>query len=249
MNPWLPWTLLLSGVCVWFGRRLPVSFRLAPVVLGLCGVPGALFLAYYTHWFDTSPWYCEYRSWPGIELSAALMGVPTGWVCHRVARPWLWVAASVLLAALVVAPHLKPFLVPLDTARLVDRWQDGVCLQSTASTCGPSCAATLLRGAGLEASERDLALECHTYGGGTEIWYVARALRRRGLTVQFRFCPELPYPSVAGVRLGQAGHFITVLERQGDRYRIGDPLRGAQWMDMSELTHRYQLTGFYLVQM
>ena len=59
-----------------------------------------------------------------------------------------------------------------------------------------------------------------------------------------------PIPSIAGVRLpasGNTGHFITVLDRTGDSYVIGDPLEGKIVRSQSELRDAYEFTGFFLL--
>ena len=43
------------------------------------------------------------------------------------------------------------------------------------------------------------------------------------------------------------GHFIALLARNGDRFRVGDPLIGPEELSKDELLARYQFTGFYLV--
>ena len=101
-------------------------------------------------------------------------------------------------------------------------------------------------------SERTLAQEAFTTSGGTENWYLARALRRRGFPVEYvimdRPVTRLPYPSVAGVRLpGGAGHFIAVLEETGDAYVIGEPMRGKLTVPKSRLAGAYDFTGFFMV--
>jgi hypothetical protein len=73
------------------------------------------------------------------------------------------------------------------------------------------------------------------------------------MQVQFSFYSNFngdwPVPSIAGVRLpasGNTGHFITVLERTGDRYVIGDPLEGRIVRTQSELRDAYEFTGFFM---
>ena len=60
------------------------------------------------------------------------------------------------------------------------------------------------------------------------------------------FDPEIPFPAVAGVRLGAEGHFIAVLSREGERFQIGDPLEGPELLSRGELLERYEFTGFYM---
>ena len=131
---------------------------------------------------------------------------------------------------------------------------DGVCLQSSESSCGPASAATLLRLAGVMASEQDIARESFTTRRGTENWYLIRTMRRLGLQVDYRIqtadVNALPYPAIVGVRMNGVigpGHFIVVLGKSGDKYIMGDPMRGREEVEPKELLHRYYFTGFSMV--
>ncbi|MFK5922022.1 MAG: cysteine peptidase family C39 domain-containing protein [Verrucomicrobiota bacterium] len=125
-----------------------------------------------------------------------------------------------------------------------------VCLQSTSSTCGAASGATILKALGVEVTESQLAAEAHSYMGGTEAWYLARALRKRGVTVRFRhgegLDAEVNFPAIAGVRLGKVGHFIAILGKEGELFQIGDPLRGEESLAAEDLLKRYGFTGFYM---
>jgi ABC-type bacteriocin/lantibiotic exporter with double-glycine peptidase domain len=161
------------------------------------------------------------------------------------------VAPSVLFV-LVLVPFVKPLLDPLDTRLLKDRYQGEVCLQSTFSTCGPASAATLLRSFGIVASERELAYDSFTSRGGTEIWYLARALRKRGVGTSVVIRPrpdsDIPSPAIAGVVLpGNAGHFIAILGSDAQHVTIADPLKGELVIDKSQIQNYYRFTGFFLV--
>ena len=57
-------------------------------------------------------------------------------------------------------------------------WQDGVCLQTTFSTCSPAAAATLLSYHGVSASEAQLAELCLTTERGTHLTGLYRGLAR-----------------------------------------------------------------------
>jgi hypothetical protein len=219
-----------------------------------CAVPAVLFATYYLHWFDDAVWFYRFRSLPWTELSAAgaglLAGLVYAWLAVR-GRSWRIAVPALLLAGLFV-PYMKAVVAPLDTAGLIDHCRDGVCLQSTASTCGPASAASILRLFNIEESEKTLAQEAYTSSGGTENWYLARALRRRGFSVDYAVLEQpvakLPYPSVAGVRLpGGAGHFIAILAETGDAYVIGEPMTGRLTVPKSRLGKAYDFTGFFMV--
>jgi hypothetical protein len=237
--------------------RGAVTFRarLLWAVAGIvCAAPAILFATYYLHWFDDALWFYRFRSAPWTELTAAGAGLLAGllyaWLA-AIGRTWR-IAVPLLLAAGLFVPYMKAVVAPLDTAMLHDRCTDGVCLQSTASTCGPASAASILRLFNIEESERTLAREAYTSSGGTENWYLARALRRRGFPVDYEIMEQpvtrLPYPAVAGVRLpGGAGHFVAILGESGDAYVIGEPMRGRMSVPKARLRDAYDFTGFFMV--
>jgi hypothetical protein len=229
------------------------------VVLSLCCMPAVVYAGYYLHVVDEPVLLYRLRALSGSELLAGMIGLPMGWLAVRLGRsPVRAVRLSTLGLAiapmLLVIPYAKPLTTPLDTELLHERWVDGICQQTTSSTCGPSSAATLLHALGLPGNEADLAQEAHTSASGTEIWYLARALRARGVDVSFfRTTPNpeaLPYPAIAGTRIGGpggVGHFITVLGREGDQYVLGDPAAGRVLLSPSEIGTKRYFTGFFLL--
>jgi len=125
-------------------------------------------------------------------------------------------------------------------------------MQSTFSTCGPSSAATILKAFGQTASEKELASECLTSRGGTEIWYIARAFRRRGFRTQVQVQTAASMspvsPAIAGVVLpGGAGHFIAILSQTPTEITIADPMKGKLIVKRAELNNYYHFTGFFLI--
>ena len=226
-------------------------------------LPAFLYAVYYVHILDGAAWFFALRAASSSELLATLAGLIFGMVPALLSKvPFvrgstllkvvIGPIAAACLAALLVVPYLKPVIVPLTTP-LANHWRDGVCIQTTPSTCGPSSTATLIHLFGKDATERELAIECNTCGSGTENWYLARALRRRGFSAGYLLTgpqpDSLPYPSVCGTQLGKggAGHFIAILGREGDRYVIGDPISGRQALTIEEIKQQFYLTGFFLV--
>jgi len=264
LNPMMWPTAVCAAVLLVVGAawQRRSGTRLAAIgafALGLVlAVPALLYALYYLHLFDDAAWFYDLRAARGTELLAGGIGFPTGYLAAASARGsrrgrLVQSGAIAVTAAVLLVPYSKPLLMPLDLGNVQDRWRDGVCLQSTSATCGPACAATLLRHAGIEATEGQMAKECFSYARGTENWYMARALRRRGLRVAFaadRAEPEeLRYPAIAGVRLGRngPGHFVTVLGREGDGYVVGDPLRGRVRVALEDRSGPYFFTGFFMV--
>ncbi len=230
-----------AGKC---SRRNRGIFALAACVIA---IPGASFAIYYAHVLPETDWYYQFRSIWGTELLIAWLGIAGGVIATLLPRALLVVP---LLGVVVfsAAPVIKPFISPIPKDAWQDKWDAGVCLQSTPSTCGAASTATILNHFGVEVTESEIAAEAYSYGGGTEAWHLARAARKRGFDVDFKFTPGLPQddglPAVVGVRLGSIGHFIPIIGRDGDRYRVGDPLHGQEWLTRDELLERYDLTGF-----
>ncbi len=253
VNPWLGPTLLLSALLFPLGLRWGRASSLSPVKLilmaGLAALPALLIAAQYLHVLDSS-WYYAFRAYPGTELLAVPEGLSAGPVQGRWRMGRSSVSMLILLALLVGMPHAKPLLYPLNDSLLQERWQDAVCLQSSPSTCGPACAATLLRSLGKAGDEATLARECFSSGRGTENWYLTRALRKRGLRVRYLDLTDisggLPSPAIAGVRLeGGFGHYVTVLGKTPEGYLLGDPLEGSVILPQTTLTG-YGFTGFFM---
>ncbi len=212
-------------------------------------IPGASFAGYYAHVLPEPSWYYEFRSWRGTECLLVVLGVAGGLVASLLPRVLL-IVPLFGAAAFAIAPILKPFVRPIPDGALKDKWNSGVCLQSTPSTCGAASVATILRSYGVTVTESQLAREAHSYAGGTEAWYLARAVRERGCGARFHFSsgfdPEIPFPAVAGVRLDGVGHFIPILSRDGVQFQVGDPLNGRETLSRDTLLERYAFTGFYM---
>jgi hypothetical protein len=222
-------------------------------------LPGILFAVYYTKLLGDPLWLYEFRSARGSELSAGGAGLVAGLLHGRfsaherfrkIAGQWFF--PIILLLGLLV-PYLKPILRPPHWDQFQDQWSEDVCLQTSETSCGPACAATLLRQLGKPATEKEIAKAAFTSRNGTENWFLARTLRARGCQVQFtsvtNTTQDWPFPAIAGVRLpgsGNTGHFIAILGRVGDKYIVGDPLIGKLVQTQSELRSDYEFTGFFM---
>lgn len=231
------------------GTRLKAyRWYLLPLLL-----PALVYAAYYLKVFSEPIWLYQLRSIPGSELLAALAGVPAGAFYAALAHSGRRIL-PIALCALVFAPYIKFWLLPLNQSVLKETWEGGVCLQSTPSTCGPASAATLLRAMRIPITERELALESYSTASGTENWYLAQALKRRGVDVTYLSTAPNPkklvYPAIAGTKLGGpqgAGHFILVLDRVYEGYLIADPISGRATLTFPEVQQgRYYFTGFFM---
>jgi len=235
-------------------KRTRVYFIIFAV---LCAMPGVCFAAYYTKLLGEPVWLYKFRAVSGTEMAAAGMGLLAGFIHHaRLKHPALHrqlrsSTVPALFAIALLVPYVKPVVRPLRMDQAAERWENGVCLQSTPSTCGPASAATILRTLGEQTTEFELAKDSFTYAGGTENWYLARAIRKRGHPVEFAKLDQLtdvfPTSAIAGVKLDQGtGHFIAVLSREGDTYTAHDPLAGKFTATLPELRQNYRFTGFFL---
>jgi len=256
-NPLLFPTLILGAIAfavsAIMGRR--VRRRLLFVVFATAlSIPGLLFVLYYTHLFDKAVWFYNFRSAHLTELTAAGLGFLPGLI-YAWSEPETFLEKAVLpllLFFMLFVPFCKPILDSLDVNKLHDSCDGEVCLQSTFSTCGPASAATLMRHFGGNGSEREFAEAAFTSRGGTEIWYLARALRARNIDATFLVQSPgdrtLPSPSIAGVVLdGGSGHFIVILDNSPAQITIADPLKGKLVIPKSELMRQYHFTGLFLV--
>ena len=231
-------------------KDTPAKKRILLVLFSIvAAIPGASFAAYYAHILPEPSWYYQFRSITGTELLIVFLGVAGGLVATLLPR-WLLVLPLLGVAAFSIAPIIKPFIGPISAGTLQDEWDGDVCLQSTPSTCGAASTATILKQLGFEVTESELVAEAHSYAGGTEAWYLARAARSRGFDVDFvftdGFTPENGLPAVVGVLLGSVGHFVPILGQEGDRFIVGDPLRGRELLSRDELHERYDFTGFHM---
>lgn len=255
-------TLLAGAAFYWLGHRAADRAESAPArrrwlaLFALLSLPGLSFFLYYLHLVEEPAWYVEFRSMPGVETLSALLGLPFGFLELRgpIDPRWRFVIGRRTMLRLsllaVFIPFAKPVLLPLRGSQLTDAWRDGVCIQSTAATCGPCSLATVLRTLGARAEERELAREAFSGKTGTENWYLIRAARRRGLEVRTRRVArlgEIRPPAIVGVKLeGGAGHFITYLGDEGRRRVIGDPLSGRFLLTDEVFRGLYELSGMVL---
>lgn len=245
------------GLAKRMGVKKRVLLTLAALVLAL---PGASLAAYYAHLVEVPAWYYEFRSWLGIEVCLIFVGIAGGLVASlmgRISR----MLPLLMVVLFVTVPFVKPFLGPFHDGALRDQWHGVVCQQSTYSTCGAAATASLLRHHGIIVTEAVIAEEAHSYTSGTEVWYLARAIRRRGLQAEFNVAKGEPLflaapgrsggkwenagVAIVGVRFGHTGHFIALLgEDEEGKLVVGDPLRGREVLSRKELRQRYVFTGF-----
>lgn len=222
------------------------------LIFSVISIPSLLVSIYYLHILPEKEWFYAMRAFPGSEFLVIFLGCAAGCLAAFLPRVLLALPLFALML-LGVAPYLKPVLGPLNPELLEDRWQGRACLQSTSSTCGPASVCSLLAAAGIPATEREAVQAAHSYVGGTEAWYLARFVRRKGLVAAFRFrdsfTPSVGLPAMVGVNMGGAGHFIAVLEVKDGGVTFVDPLGGEEHLPMAEFMKRYRFSGFHMTVM
>jgi len=216
----------------------------------LLALPSLLFTIYYLHVLPEWDWYYTLRSWRGSELLVIFLGCAMGAFASFLPRMLLGFPLFALLF-LAAIPYIKPVFGPLGDGDFQEHWRGNAFLQSTRSTCGPASVCTILKRLGAETSERAAARASFSYSGGTEAWYLARFVRSKGFTPRFdfrdTFFPSVGLPAMVGVRIGGCGHFIAVLELNGDQVTFADPLQGEYRLSLSEFQKRYSFTGLHMV--
>lgn len=220
------------------------------ILAAMLAIPAGYNALYYLHRLPEAAWFYEARSWPGVEACVIAVGATGGlwaaWLHRR-----MLVLPLLATVGVALGPFLKPVLAPVSVASLHDTWTHGVCIQSTLSTCGPASTATVLKALGVPANEAEIARAAHTYRGGTEAWYLARYIRRRGLYTEFvinadGFYDAVRLPAIVGVTVNGRGHFIALISRTGDVFEVGDPMVGPEKLTRAQLERRYRFTGFVL---
>ncbi len=248
-------TLLFLNLAAFAGLFVlakAVSSRMSPAsrhwMLGTtaaAGLPAMAYALYYLHLFDDWAAFYAFRSHELSNFAPSLLGVLMG-AAWPLGHSMRWKVYPTMAGLGVVAlPFVKISLGAPDLPNLQDRWSGGVCLQTSPATCGHASLATLLAARFKDrVTEREIAEAARSTQSGTEVWYLAQYLRRKGYQVRFitRSGNVLP-DSIAGTRVHGVGHFIAVIADPAGELRIADPLRGAfsqpQAKDIS-------FTGFYM---
>jgi predicted double-glycine peptidase len=168
-------------------------------------------------------------------MTLALIG---GCVAGRArAVHWRWLPLGALAAGtlyLGAAPFLATQLVRQQLAGCSTRLVNGVCIQSTTFTCGPTAAVTALRALDVDAGESALALRAGTNPvSGTlpaDLCAAVRALYgREGVDAVYQPVASLSdlaarLPAVVMTSSSfMCDHYIAVLRVDSDGVLLGDP--------------------------
>ncbi len=213
--------------------------------------------AYLSDLIGANPYYAGFRSFPFAELlvvlaaplAGAFSAVLAAKKTQSISKRLIYRVSLVGTLLYISLPFIKPLMMPLPNHIIGNQWVDGVALQTTPSTCGPSSMATILNHYGVKDTEANIAKQVFSSLTGTENWYLARYAHSQGFQYQFLHEPELkkvPTPSIIGVKLGRAGHYITLLDHKNGTYLIADSLSGLQQMTLEEFNRKYLYDGFVL---
>lgn len=235
-------------------RRAEIMFIVGSLFLALISL--LIPIAYLSDMVGANPMYAQFRSLPYSELLVVavvpLVSLIMLWCKVKInstfGKSFTAGLCMVMMLFYISIPFIKPLIRPL-TITLADKWQDGVALQTTPSTCGPSSLATIFKYYGKKDSESHIALQAYTSASGTENWYLARYAATQGFHYQFLHEVELakvPTPAIIGVKLRHFGHFIVLLSNQNGFYEVADPLIGKIGLSIEEFESKYQYTGFVL---
>ncbi len=230
----------------WASKPARVGLVLVAAVLM---VPGVWFVSNYLLLIPCADWFIEFHALPGVEALSGLVGGMLGIMFASsklrpdpLNRPVLLVCGALALG-LVITPFVKQLFFSVTYyGDLKSEWNDGVCLQSTGYTCVPACCVTVIRLLGGSVTEPELARAAGSCVGGTECWYMKRALRKRGYELTFvniRKASEAPVHSIVGVKVGSLGHVVVFLDKDKRGVTVGEPLSGRKYYTWSKFQRRY----------
>lgn len=168
----------------------------------------------------------------------------------------------VLMGMVVFYFSIWPFLAAMMDRKELSRLKtkldkDGICLQSTAYTCGPASAVTALQKLGLPAEEGQIGiLSCTSDREGTPADMLAAGLEKEygthGLTVICRAFGSISELKQAGLTLAVIkyslleDHWVTVLDVTPSEVIVGDPLSGLTRVPHNEFRKKWRFIGIVL---
>jgi predicted double-glycine peptidase len=167
------------------------------------------------------------------------------------ARP----AARIVLVAMTIYYGLLPPALVLASRLYLERIPtrfdlNRVCRQSTSYTCGPAAAVTCLMKIGIDARESDLAVRAQsTPSFGTDAPRLAAAVNDRFPEIRcvygyFDSLDAIPLPAVADCMLPRiGGHYVALLEVNGEYVVVGDPLSGRQKLSRGQFMQEWKGTA------
>lgn len=159
---------------------------------------------------------------------------------------WARIQGSRLRKAFSVVPLLAvacyAMARPLSgaTPKARDRWQKGVCMQTSFQSCGAACAATLLKAHGIEANEAEMIEACVTRDRGTLNHGLFRGLKRK--TAGTAWDAEMFDGTLEDLRAPNGAPAILIVELPKDGNP--DPRYEQEWGWIPGVRHSVVFYGF-----
>jgi len=233
--------VILAGACAWWGGRMARARLGWGVGLSVAAVCVLVAQSLAVSWPRMEEWLHEWEAYPYFCLTPgclAAVGLLT-FLAHRSPRRLLgWLLG--LLSALVIVFNGQYQLRFIQAERwygaLTGEVDDsGWCPQTSDYTCGAAAAAMLLRAAGVETNEQEMARECLVRAGvGVTDYTLLRGLRlklagtgwrvelRRGLSYEDLI--NLPKPCLVSLRQAWLLDHVVVVEwADGRQTQLADP--------------------------
>jgi hypothetical protein len=246
-------SVLLFLLALWIGKRLP---RLGYVLTAL----GAAVLLVHALWLNDNlivtrvvP-LADAIVYANLALPAASLLGGGAWALLKSSR-WQRIVCVIAIIGLGAWRQIGPLIGSAPTIG-ENQWTDGVCRQSSTSSCSPAAAATLLAYNGIPTDEREMIDLCLTRENGTSMLGLYRGLRLKTrrhdghLLSGHPSAEELhhwPTPTIVTIELhGNGGwlqignrHSVAILGYNGDHVEIADPFTGRQWWTTKHFADEY----------
>ena len=182
-------------------------------------------------------------------ICTTLLTTSAGRLPQRRQRAGVAVFMIIFMAYFSLLPFLAPAFAYAGLSRLETTVDDkGICLQGNGYTCGPAAAVTVLRLAGVQAQEGDLAIRAHTTPfAGTPPDALCAAIRGEyGVPCRIVYCHTLNEldgrtPFIAVIKYAFfVDHYAAVLKVTDTEVTLGDPLSGLQTCPREEFMAKWR---------
>lgn len=241
------WYVFIFIVGFFLHRKNLISRSIGMILIAIGFGLYLLFSGYYLHLIKTPIWYIEFRTIPFIEILVGTIGLSLGILTAQITKEKAALIFIIFAFGITLnfPPYIKNIINPTH-GFLKGKEKDGVVLQSSTSTCGPSCLSTIFKQYNIQKTEYEIAQQAFTSGSSTEIWYLLRCAKANGLAYEISTEEDIQLvktPAIVGTWLGDYGHFITLLNRENNILTVGDPLKGKLVLTPAQFYDRYQLDG------
>jgi hypothetical protein len=170
--------------------------------------------------------------------SPLLVAMLAGLIWWRVPAPTLRRVG--IVGALVIACLVAIYTPILSAApRMQDRWDRGVCLQTSRASCSPAAAATLLNTYRIKTTEQEMAMLCLTSDKGTSTHGLWRGLKLKTAGTGYDVY-MFDGGTIEDLR-GMGRALLTVELKRGAKV---DPIYERSWGWMPGVPHTVVLLGF-----